>query len=334
MKRPSIVCPRVAPVFDWHSVGQRPALLRNIAAGVLPTVFAFLPLVRAEPAPSYASPELAAVRFDQNIGSSLPLDVLMSDETGQTKPLATFFKSRPVVLLFGYARCPQLCSVIATGMVESLRRITPTVSRDYDVIYVSIDPTDTPRDLAALKRRDVRRYGRTGAELGWHDLGGSPDSIEQIASAAGFHFTYDPHTKLYAHPSGFIVITPGGVISQYFVGIEFDPKNVATAVERAAAGKTGTSVFDLLLVCVRGAGVGGRYGRIIWLTLDLAVALTVGLLGWGIAKMLRAERRSARGTVGGALCHDDFRVVIRRGVKPLPQLPYESRDPPSPGGPP
>jgi len=237
------------------------------------------------------APAAPGVNFEQRLGEKLPLDLGFHDETGQPVRLRNYFGNKPVVLLFGYSRCPQLCSVIANGMVETLRNVRSSVSKDYSVVYVSIDPTDTARDLAALKRRDVGRYGRTGAGRGWHCLSGEGPAIQRLTNAAGFHYTFDPRQKLYAHASGFIVATPDGRISRYFLGVDFGTKDVAKALARAAEGKTGDSVFNLLLVCARGLGVTGRYGRIIWATLEVSVTITVIVVFGGIGWMLREERR-------------------------------------------
>src|SRR5205823_4562564 len=87
-------------------------------------------------------------------------------------------------------------------------------------------------------------------------------------------------------------LTPTGVISRYFLGLDFSAKEAAEAIRRAAAGKTGASVYDLLLICFRGDAISGRYGLIIWRTLQVAVSLTVLGLAFGIGWMLRQERRS------------------------------------------
>ncbi|HTL66052.1 MAG TPA: SCO family protein [Lacunisphaera sp.] len=243
-------------------------------------------------APASAAPtQVAGVDFEQRLGAQLPLDGTYRDDTGRSLPLRSYFGHGPVVLIFGYSRCPQLCSVVAEGTVETLRSLEPTVGRELSVLYVSIDPADTPRDMAAMKRRDAGRYGRSGSEGGWHYLTGSPAAIRRLTDAAGFHFKYDPATRLYAHAAGFLVLTPDGRASRYFPGVDFSAEDLATALERAGKGKTGESVFNLLLVCARGLGVSGRYGRLIWDVLGVAVGLTVVALFGGIAWMLRAERR-------------------------------------------
>ena len=72
------------------------------------------------------------------------------------------------------------------------------------------------------------------------------------AAAAGFHFRFDARSGQYAHPSGLLVVTPKGIVSSYFLGIDYAAPAMASAVRRAAENKTGTSVFSLLFVCFQG----------------------------------------------------------------------------------
>ena len=245
-------------------------------------------------APSWTAPAAPGVSFEQHLGTQLPLATPLRDASGATVTLGDFFGRRPLVLVFGYSRCPQLCSVVAGGAVDALRTLSARVGRDFDVLYVSIDPTDGPRELQALRRRDVARYGRGGD--GWHYVGGeSAEGIAALTAAAGFRSTFDARSKLYAHASGLIVATSDGRIARYFLGVDFAPREVAAALGRAAEGEIGAPAFDLLLVCARGLGISGRYGGLIWTTLTLAVLATVGVVFGGIVWMLRTERQQNRG---------------------------------------
>jgi protein SCO1/2 len=232
------------------------------------------------------------VRFEQRIGEKLPLGTLFTDTQGGRHPLGDYFHGRPVVLYFGYARCPQLCSVVADGTNAALRALAPKVGFDYDVVTVSVDPTESAADARATEKLAIRQYGRNGAEAGWHYLTGTEASIRRVAEAAGFHFRYDPTTRQYAHASGFLIVTPAGVVSRYFLGVDFVASDVAAALHRAAEGKTGDSVYDLLLLCFRGDAIGGRYGALIWRVLEVSVALTVIALFGGVGWMLYQERRA------------------------------------------
>lgn len=241
------------------------------------------------------APFAGMVKFEQRIGNRLPLTTLFRDSAGQAHVLGDYFRGKPVVLYFGYARCPQLCSIVADGTVAALRQIRPEVGSEVSVVSLSIDPTETVAENKSRQTEAVRRYGRAGAPEGWNFLTGTETSIRALTDAAGFHYTYYPRSRQFAHPSGFVVITAQGVISSYFLGVDFTPVEVAQAIKRANEGGTGHAVFDLLLLCFRGDGISGRYGAIIWRILSVAVLGTVLALGGGIAWMLRNERRHATG---------------------------------------
>jgi protein SCO1/2 len=229
------------------------------------------------------------------LGASLPLSATFQDVVdGRTHALGDFFRERPVVLWFGYARCPQLCSVVANGMVIALRPLEASVGKDFDVVMISIDPKESREDARASREESVGHYGRKPASGGWHYLTGTAAEIAAVTQAAGFHFTYDPRSQQYAHPSGFLVVTPRGRISAYFPGVDFAPEAVATAIERAGTEGIGQKVADLLLTCFRGEGISGRYGLAIWRALGAAVALTVAGVAFGIGRMLWTERRALR----------------------------------------
>ncbi|HWA24791.1 MAG TPA: SCO family protein [Lacunisphaera sp.] len=237
----------------------------------------------------------AGVAFEQRLGAQLPLDTVFEDASGRRHHLADYFDRLPVVVYFGYANCPQLCSVVADGTVAALRQIRPEAGADYRVLAISIDP-DEKADGAARRRGDaLRRYGRGPRADGWTFLTGSADAIAQVTDRAGFRYRYDPATRQFAHASGFLVATPDGRISRYFAGVDFEPRAVARAIAAARAGETGEPVSPLLLLCFRGDSIGGRYGPLIWRVLGAGVALTVAGLGLGVGRMLRHERRRRGG---------------------------------------
>jgi protein SCO1/2 len=238
------------------------------------------------------------VWFEQRIGQSLPMDTLFMDGDGLERSLGSYFEGKPVVLIFDYFRCPELCSLVATGTTDALRQLSATVGKDYSVITVSIDPTDTSNMAESHRRSQVLHYGRTGASSGWHVLVGRPSDIAALAAAAGFHYRYDSRSQQYAHPSGVVVVTPRGLVSSYFLGIDYSALAMASALRRAAENKTGTSVFSLLFVCFQGGLPEGHYGGMVWAALSASVALTVAaLFGW-IGWMIWSERRARPRGVG------------------------------------
>jgi protein SCO1/2 len=258
-----------------------------------------LPLL-AIPALAAAAPAVApgGVGFEQRNGEQLPLGILLTDARGATRPLGAYFGTRPVVLIFNYFRCPEMCSLVSSGAIDALRALRPSAGPDYEVVTVSVDPTDTPAMAAEHELQDVARYGRTGAAAGWHTLVGAQAQVAALAAAAGFHYRFDSRSGQYAHPSGLIVVTPGGVVSRYFMGVDFPAGDLAAALRDAGANRTGESVFSLLFVCFQADAARGQYSRIIWIGLWAGVAATLVCVFGAIAWMLRQERRTRMGGPG------------------------------------
>jgi len=255
-------------------------------------------LFLAVPALAAAAPAPDLVGFEQRNGEQLPLGTRLTDARGVARPLGAYFGTRPVVLIFNYFRCPLMCSLVSSGAIDTLRALRLSAGSDYEVVTVSIDPTDTPAMAAERERQDVAHYGRTGAAVGWHTLVGAQAQVAALAAAAGFHYRFDPRSGQYAHPSGLIVVTPRGVVSRYFMGVDFPAGDMAAALRDAGANRTGNSVFSLLFVCFQGDAPQGRYSRVIWISLWAAVAATfLGVFG-GIAWMVRQERLSRTGGPG------------------------------------
>jgi protein SCO1/2 len=248
--------------------------------------------------PALAAAAAPAVQYEQRIGQQLPMDCLVVDESGTARTLGSLFDGKPMVLYFNYFRCPELCSLVARGTVDALRELGPSVGRDFGVISLSIDPSDTSEIARTRHEEAVRLYGRTGAATGWHTLVGSSASIAALTSAAGFHYVYDAKSRQYVHPSGVLVVSPKGVVSRYFLGIDFLPKRLAGALQDARENRLGETSFNLLFICFDGDSPQGRYGRLIWGALWVSVTSTMIAVFGGIVWMLR-EERAARENEGG-----------------------------------
>jgi len=236
----------------------------------------------------------APPRFVQHIGEQLPMAAGLVDESGSPVRLGSFFGSRPVLLIFGYFTCPQLCSVLERSAIDTLRDLKPGVGRNFDLIYLSIDPSDSAAEARRKRGEAVREYGRGTSVAGWHYLTGPEVSVRQVADAAGFGYRYDRRSRLYRHPSGYVVATPQGRVSRYFLGVDIPARAAAEAFRRAAAEKTGEPVFDLLIECFHGDNFAGPYGPLIWRTLEAAVALTLAAVAGGIGWMLWQESTGRR----------------------------------------
>ena len=236
-------------------------------------------------------PILQQVGIDQRIGQQLPLDVNFRDETGRSVPLRRYFGERPVLLTLVYYQCPMLCSQVMNGVVSSLLPLKLNVGRDFDVLTVSFDPRDTPAAATEQREMYLRRYGRAGAERGWHFLTGDTPAIEALTRAVGFRYAWDPKIQQYAHASGIMVTTPDGRLSHYFYGIEYAPNDLRLGLIESSQGKLGSVVDQVLLYCYHYDPATGRYGAVVMNMLHLGGALTLLLLGGFLAVAWRRELR-------------------------------------------
>ncbi|HEX4083463.1 MAG TPA: SCO family protein [Chthoniobacteraceae bacterium] len=236
----------------------------------------------------------ARADLEQKLGAQVPLDLVFTDETGKAVPLRSYFGKVPVILQLGYNHCWLMCDVITGALVRSMQDLKLTPGSDFEVLFVSIDPSETWQ-LAAKKRADyIRSYGRDRAGRGWHFLTGKQADITALTQAVGFHYFYIPKNHQFAHPSGIIVLTPQGVTSKYFYGVEFDPELLRQALIDAKGGAVGSRVEALLLLCCEWNPLTGKYGVAIAWALKIFCLGTVALLGAYMFVWLRRDARKRR----------------------------------------
>ena len=250
------------------------------------------------PAPSLAQPGgvLKDVKFDQNLDTQIPLTLPFRDGSGKSVMLADYFGKRPVILVMGYKNCPMLCSQVLSELTRSLKPLEASVGKDFDVINVSINPKETPAQADGQRRVYLKRYKRPGAEEGWHALVGDEKSIETLAQAVGFRFQYSERTGLYAHASGFVMLTPTGKISRYFYGVEYPARELKAALALAAESKIAPPIHSLLLYCYDYDPTTGKYTFAIMNVIRVFGVATALALGTYLFAMVRRDRRMERAT--------------------------------------
>jgi protein SCO1/2 len=256
----------------------------------------------AGPAPAAAQAPaelLERIGFDQNLGARLPLDARFVDDSGLPVALGDVLGRRPAVLVFVYYECPMLCTLVLNGLVRALRAMDLQAGRDFDVVAISIDPAETPELARARKERYLETYGRQGAAPGWRFLCGDEESIQRVAGAAGFRYAYVAERDEYAHASGLVVLTPEGAVARYLYGVEFSPRDLRLGLVEASAGRIGSAVDQVLLLCLHYDPLTGRYGFAILGAIRLLGGLTVAVLAAFIARALVRDRRR-RASVQGA----------------------------------
>lgn len=196
---------------------------------------------------------LQKVAVTQHLNTQLPGTAEFVDETGAHVHLADYFGKRPALLSMVYFNCPMLCSEELNGMTSALEMVRLTPGKDFDVIVISIDPSEGPEIAAKKKAFYLKRYGRPETAGGWHFLTGQRPSIDAVTDAVGFGYVRvpGPDGKLtqFAHASSLEVVTTEGKLAQYYLGVEYSPKDVLLGLIEASGNKIGSPVANILTYC-------------------------------------------------------------------------------------
>ncbi|HTV48880.1 MAG TPA: SCO family protein [Phycisphaerae bacterium] len=213
-------------------------------------------------------------------GTQLPLSAVFTDSEGHQVHLGDYFhKGRPVILDFIYFRCPGVCPYVQQSVATDINKMPGVIGKDYEVVSISFDPTDTPAAAAEKKASYVAQCNdKQDVAAHWHVLTGNQKNITAAVTAAGFHYIFYPAFGQYNHPAGIFVCTPDGRVSNVFEGLEYDPTNLNLALVQAGDDRI-TNVFDqILLFCCSYDPQTGKYTPIALRVMALSgVAVVIGL---------------------------------------------------------
>jgi protein SCO1/2 len=227
------------------------------------------------------------IKFEQRLNRRVSSTLEFTDESGRSVYLRDLLNQRPIVLAMGYYQCPMLCGVVLNALVQSLQDVAPdSPYRDFDFIFVSIDPAETAQLAYAKRQNYLIRYGWRPAATRWHFLTGSESPIRQLADEIGFRYRYDASAHQFIHPSGLVFLTPNGRISSYLLGIEYPAKDLVRAIATAREERVGSPVQQFLLLCFSGNAASGSVAAVVLVTLRIGAIVTL----LGLVVVIRSSR--------------------------------------------
>jgi protein SCO1 len=241
---------------------------------------------------------LQKVAVEQHLNQPLPLDAQFVDDTGKAVRLGDYFGKHPALLSLVYYNCPMLCSEEMDGLAGALEMVKMNPGKDFEVIIISIDPSETPELAAKKKAYYVKRYGRPETANGWHFLTGQQPAIDAVSRATGFGYIRvpGPDGKLdqFAHASSIEVVTTDGHIAQYYLGVEYSPKDVMLGLIEASGNKIGSPVANILTYCYHYDPQTNKHSLIVARVVQLGGMVTVVSLGSFMFVMFRRDIRLGR----------------------------------------
>lgn len=238
--------------------------------------------------------ELKGVGIEEKIGSSIDLNLLVTDEAGEKKPLSAFFRAhKPVIISPVYFDCPSLCNFHLNGLTETLKSVDWSPADKFEIIAFSFDAKESA-DVASKKKTNyMKLYGRPGTENGWHFVTADAETVKKFTESVGFKFKWNEKANEWSHASAAIVVSPEGKISRYLHGIQFEPRDVKLALNEAADGKVGNIVDSAMLFCFKYDSHQSKYGLQVFNLMKLGGAITVVALAlFLLVTMTRAKREN------------------------------------------
>lgn len=196
------------------------------------------------------------IGVDEKLGSQVALDAILKDENGNDVTLRQLV-DKPTILILNFFRCPGICPILINNMVEMVNRMELVPGKDFKLVALSFDPTDTP-DMARRKKANyLNQMRKPFPPDAWHFLTGSEESIKAVADSTGYKFR--KQGDMYMHPAAIMVLTPKGILSRYLYGTNYLPADVTLAIREAAEGQVRPTISRALSFCYTYDPDGRRY---------------------------------------------------------------------------
>ena len=260
---------------------------------------------------------LEGVGISQKLNGQVPLGLSFTDDQGKQVQLASYFGKKPAILALVYYQCPMLCSEELNGLTSALQMVDEVPGRDFDVIVVSIDPSEGT-DLASAKKRSyLKKYGHPETASGWHFMTGTQANIDVLTKAVGFGYVKipGPDGKLtqFAHASSIQIVTPEGKLAQYYMGVEYSPKDLRIGLVEASSNRIGSPVDNILTYCYHYDPQTNKHSLIVARVVQLGGLITVFSLGGFMLVMFRRDAR--QGDLPGTKSGDQTKGKTGTGTK-------------------
>jgi protein SCO1/2 len=242
---------------------------------------------------------LQKVQVTQHLNGQLPLNAQFVDDTGAPVTLGKYFDGKhPAIVTTVYYNCPMLCSEELDGLVSALMMVHLVPGKDFQIVVISIDPSEGPALAAQKKAFYLKRYGHPETADGWHYLTGQKPAIDAVTQAIGFGYVRvpGPDGKLdqFAHASSIQIATPTGKLAQYYLGVEYSAKDVLLGLIDASGNKIGSPVANILTYCYHYDPQQNKHSLMVARVVQLGGMMTVAGLGSFMFLMFRRDLKLGR----------------------------------------
>jgi protein SCO1 len=244
--------------------------------------------------PSYArtEPPVLDVGINEQLGSRVPGDLQFVNEHGDTVTLGELV-DRPTLVSLVYYTCPAVCRPLlteVTKMMGKLQSIDMQPNRDYRLITISFDATDSPAGSARVKDEYYRSLPGGFPRDAWTFLTADSAGVAALTDAMGFGFKKSG--KDFAHPTTLIVLARDRKITRYLTGSEYLPLDIKMALVEAREGRIGATIVKFYQFCFSYDPAGEKF--VLNATRVVGVSTMIGvmaILGFVFVSGRRREKK-------------------------------------------
>ncbi len=191
----------------------------------------------------------------EHLGNIVPGDLTFTNEQNRQLQLKDLI-TQPTILSFVYYNCQGVCPMILSGVTDVIENMNMEMGKDFRVITVSFDPSDTP-ERSLEKKKEFMRKKSLMHPNDWTYLTGDSASISKILLATGYIVKRQGND--FMHPAGIIILSPEGKITRYLYGTNYLPFDLKMALVEARKGLSRPTINRVLEYCFSYDPDGRRY---------------------------------------------------------------------------
>lgn len=228
------------------------------------------------------------IGVSEHLGARIPLDLVFRDEGGKEVRLGELIRS-PTIILPVYYSCTNICNFLQGGLAGVLPALKLAPAKEYQVLSISFDDSETPEVAARSKRMYLTAMDRPFPEEGWRFLTGDRPAIQGFTEAMGYRFA--KKGRDYIHPVATLVVAADGTIVRYLYGTSFLAKDLSLALLEARQGRVGATIRTVVNYCFSFDPAGKTYVfNLLRVSATVVILCTVGFL---LFLLLAGKKRQA-----------------------------------------
>ncbi|MCI0451744.1 MAG: SCO family protein [Candidatus Latescibacteria bacterium] len=232
------------------------------------------------------------IGLSEHLGDTVAGELRFVAENGDTVALRDTI-DRPTLVSLVYYTCPSICRPLldeVAEMLSKLQAVDMQPGRDYRVLTISFDETDSPDGSARLKDEYYRTLPNGFPREAWTFLTADSATIAAFTQSVGFGFRRAE--KDFAHPTTLIVLSPEGKITRYLTGSEYLPLDIKLALIEAREGKIGATIVKFYKFCFSYDPSGEKF--VLKTTRIVGLSTLVGLAGIVLFVSASGRRREMK----------------------------------------